>query len=201
VGGRLVKGMFHKAIISGMAVSPEDLAAGTLALQAFVKNAKYVEIIVNVAFATIPSILGIGAAGILGSGIINTAREVRNSISLLKTVGPMMQLGWMAGRGLKKGVLIGKDRVAEKLIQSDNELFQKVGNALLKKKTQDTQGKQDEKGGGGGRPPVPPDIKPTQGKQEGQSGEGSKIILPEDLLKSGKLSLEEYLKLLKKSEK
>jgi len=162
----LVKGMFHRAIISGMAVSPEDLAAGTLALQAFVKNAKYVEIIVNVAFTTIPSILGIGAAGILGSGIINTAREVRNSISLLKTVGPLARLGVMAGRGLGKGVLIGKDRVAEKLIQSDNEWFQKVGNALLKKKTQDTQGKQDEKGGGGGSPPTPPEIKPSEKKEE-----------------------------------
>jgi len=81
-----------------MAVSPEDLAAGTLALQTFIKNAKYVEIIVNVAFGAIPSILGIGAAGILGSGIINTAKEVRNSISLLKTVGPMVGLGVMAGR-------------------------------------------------------------------------------------------------------
>jgi hypothetical protein len=46
-----VRGMFHRAIISGMAVSPEDLAAGALALQTFVKNAKNVEIIVNVAFA------------------------------------------------------------------------------------------------------------------------------------------------------
>jgi hypothetical protein len=83
-----------------MAVSPEDLAAGALALQMFIKNAQYVEIIVNVAFGAIPSILGIGAAGLIGHGIINTAKEVRNSISLLKTVGPMAQLGWMAGKGL-----------------------------------------------------------------------------------------------------
>jgi len=101
VGGRLVKGMFHRAIISGMAVNPEDLAAGALALQVFVKNAKNVEIIVNVAFGAIPSILGIGAAGLLGSGIINTAKEVRNSISLLRTVVPMMQLGVMVGRRLE----------------------------------------------------------------------------------------------------
>jgi len=169
VGGRLVKGMFHRAIISGMAVSPEDLAAGTLALQTFVKNAEYVEIIVNVAFGAIPSILGIGAAGLLGSGIINTAKEVRNSISLLKTVGPLAGLGVMAGRGLntlRKGA-------AERLKQSDKGFWRGVGHfftpiqwtkSKLKKKTQDTQGKQDEKGGGGsggggGNPPPPPDKK------------------------------------------
>jgi hypothetical protein len=99
-----------------MAVSPEDLAAGALALQVFIKNAQYVEIIVNVAFGAIPSILGIGAAGLIGHGIINTAKEVRNSISLLKTVGPMAQLGWMAGKGLntlRKGT-------AERWQQSDS---------------------------------------------------------------------------------
>ncbi len=53
MGRRLVKGMFHRAIISGMAVSPEDLAAGALALQVFVKNAKNVEMIVNIAFAVV----------------------------------------------------------------------------------------------------------------------------------------------------
>jgi hypothetical protein len=79
-----------------MAVSPEDLAAGALALQVFVKNAQYVEIIVNVAFGVIPSILGIGAAGLLGSGIINTAREVRNSTSLLRGMG---KLRWSGGGG------------------------------------------------------------------------------------------------------
>jgi hypothetical protein len=144
-----------------MAVSPEDLAAGALALQVFVKNAQYVEIIVNVAFGAIPSILGIGAAGLLGHGIINTAKEVRNSISLLKTVGPMAQVGWMAGKGLntlRKGT-------AEWLKQRDHGLWRGVGNILTpyqwaksrwKKKRQDTQGKQDEQGGGGGSPPVPP---------------------------------------------
>lgn len=158
--------MFHRAIISGMAVSPEDLAAGTLALQTFVKNAEYVEIIVNVAFGAIPSILGIGAAGLLGSGIINTAKEVRNSISLLKTVGPLAGLGVMAGRGLntlRKGA-------AERLKQSDKGFWRGVGHfftpiqwtkSKLKKRKQDTQGKQDEKGGGGsgGSPPPPPDKK------------------------------------------
>jgi len=169
----LVKGMFHRAIISGMAVSPEDLAAGTLALQVFVKNAKYVEIIVNVAFGAIPSILGIGAAGLLGSGIINTAKEVRNSISLLKTVGPMVGLGVMAGRGLNKGRILAGEWAKQK----DSSFWQKVGTFLtfdqlikskLKKNNQDTQGKQDEKGGGGsgGSPPPPPDIKPSEKKEE-----------------------------------
>lgn len=143
----MVKGMFHRAIISGMAVSQEELAAGTLALQTFVKNAKYVEIIVNVAFGAIPSILGIGAAGILGSGIINTAREVRNSISLLKTVGPMVGLGVMAGRGLNTF----RRRIAESGLQSDNWLFRNSiifiapiqwTKSKLKKKKQDTQDQQ-----------------------------------------------------------
>jgi hypothetical protein len=153
-----VKGVFHRAIISGMAVSPEDLAAGALALQTFIKNAQYVEIIVNVAFAAIPSILGIGAAGLLGSGIINTAKEVRNSISLLKTVGPMAQLGWMAGKGLGKGLRIGRDKAAEKWPFLTKW---RVMNWFFKPKKkggekQDTQGKQDKQGRGGPPPPPPP---------------------------------------------
>jgi hypothetical protein len=149
----------------------------------------------DVAFAAIPSILGIGAAGILGHGIINTAKEIRNSISLLKTVGPMAGLGWMAGKGLGKGLRIGLDKAAEKLPflterRATNWFFKPP-----KKKggeNQDTQGKQEGQGGGsGGNPPTPPDIKPDKNQDR-------KIILPEDLLKSGELSLEEYLKLLKK---
>ena len=124
------------------------------------------EIIVNVAFGAIPSILGIGAAGLLGSGIINTAKEVRNSISLLRTVGPMAQLGWMAGKELntlRKGT-------AERLKQYNHPVLQFFGNFLTPvqwykskrgKNNQDIQGKQEEqgRGGGGGNPPVPPDIK------------------------------------------
>jgi hypothetical protein len=160
--------MFHRAIISGMAVSPEDLAAGALALQVFIKNAQYVEIIVNVAFATIPTILGLGAAGLLGSGIINTAKEVRNSISLLKTVVPMMQLGVMAGGRLNEG----RKRLAEWAKQKDHPFWRGFGNFLTpvqwikskrKQNNQDTQSKQDKQdsggGGGGGSPPVPPDKK------------------------------------------
>ncbi len=150
-----------------MAVSPEDLAAGALALQVFVKNAKNVEIIVNVAFAVIPTVLGLGAAGLLGSGIINTAKEVRNSISLLKTVGPMAGLGLEVGKGLNRGRIWA----AERLKQSDNEAARFLGNFLTpiqwtkskwKKNNQDTQGKQDGQGsgsGGGGNPPPPPDKK------------------------------------------
>ncbi len=187
--------MDYRAIISGMAVSPEDLAAGALALQVFVKNAKNVEIIVNVAFATIPTVLGLGAAGLLGSGIINTAKDVIKSISLLKTVGPLAGLGLAAGKGLNKGRILA----GEWLKQSDKWYLRGFGNVLTPvqwykskrgKNNQDTQGKQEEKGSGGsgGSPPPPPDTK-------------RKIILPEDLLKSGELSLEEYLKLQKKLEK
>ncbi len=185
-----------------MAVSPEDLAAGALALQVFVKNAKNVEIIVNVAFAAIPTVLGLGAAGLLSSGLINTAKEVRNSISLLKTVGPMAGLGLAAGKGLNKGrIWAGQKFPSLTRLPVVGGLFKPP-----KKKrgeNQDTQDKQEgqRSGGSGGSPPPPPDIKPTQDKQEGQGSEGSKIILPEDLLKSGKISLEEYLKLQKKLEK
>jgi hypothetical protein len=181
--------MFHRAIISGMAVSPEDLAAGALALQTFVKNAKNVEIIVNVAFATIPTILGLGAAGLIGSGIINTARDVKNSISLLKTVGPLAGLGLMAGKGLntlRKGV-------AERLKQYNHPATQFFGNFLTpvqwykskrKKNNQDTQGKQEEKGSGGsgGNPPPPPDIKPSEKKEERPKPTGIDTYSPIDEL-------------------
>ncbi len=172
MGGRLVKGMFHRAIISGMAVSPEDLAAGALALQVFVKNAKNVEIIVNVAFAVIPTVLGLGAAGLLGSGIINTAKDVIKSINLLKTVGPMAGLGLEAGKGLNKGRILA----GERLKQYDNWVPRTIGNFLtldqlikskLKNRKQDIQDKQDKQdgGGGGGNPPTPPDTK-SDNKEE-----------------------------------
>ncbi len=165
--------MDYRAIISGMAVSPEELAAGALALQVFVKNAKNVEIIVNVAFAVIPTVLGLGAAGLLGSGIINTAKEVIKSISLLKTVGPLAGLGLEAGKGLNKGrILLG-----ERLKQSDKWYLRGAGNFLTpvqwyksrrKKNNQDTQSKQEEQsgGGGGGSPPPPPEIKASDKKEE-----------------------------------
>jgi hypothetical protein len=156
-----VKGLFHRAIISAMAVSPEDLAAGTLALQVFVKNARNVEIIVGVAFAVIPTVLGIGAAGLLGSGIINTAKEIRNSVSLLKTFGTgILYGGFLTGKGLGKG----RDWVAEKFPIFTRMPIAKFIFKPPKKKggeNQDTQGKQDrqDSGGGGGNPPTPPDTK------------------------------------------
>ena len=155
-----------------MAVSPEDLAAGAIALQTFIKNTQYVEIIVNVAFGAIPSILGIGAAGLLGSGIINTAKEVRNSLSLLKTVGPGLLYGTaIAGKGLN----IGRKAVAEWAKQRNHPAWLVVGNVLTpyqwikskwKKNNQDTQGKQEEQDrSGSGNPPPPPDIKADKKEQ------------------------------------
>jgi hypothetical protein len=88
--------MRDRAIISGMAVSPEDLAAGALALQTFIKNAKYVEMIVNIAFAVVPSVLGIGAVGLIGRAAVETAREVMRSISLLRELG---KIRWTGGGG------------------------------------------------------------------------------------------------------
>jgi hypothetical protein len=174
---------YREVIILTMAVSSEDLAAGALALQVFIKNAQYVEIIVNVAFGAIPSILGIGAAGLLGSGIINTAKEVRNSISLLRTVGPMMQLGGMAGKDLNTL----RKRTAERWQQSDNLVVKGFGMGLApiqwvkskrKKNNQDTQGKQEGQGGGsGGNPPPPPDIKSDK-KEERPKPTGIDIYSP-----------------------
>ncbi len=168
-----------------MAVSPEDLAAGALALQVFVKNAKNVEIIVNVAFATIPTVLGLGAAGLLGSGIINTAKDVIKSISLLKTVGPGLQ----AGMDLYKL----RKETAKRWIESGNRL--KMGGAfvlapiqsgifLWKKRKQDTQGKQEEQsgGGGGGSPPPPPEIKASDKKEERPKPTGIETYSPIDTL-------------------
>jgi hypothetical protein len=141
----------------------------------------------DVAFAAILSILGLGAAGLLGSGIINTTKEIRNSISLLRMVGPMAQLGGSLWKGRKAA--------GEWLKQRDNILLKGLGHFLTlpetttsflfnksrkrRQETQDTQGKQEGQGGGGsGNPPVPPDTKSdnkqdTQGKQEGQGGGGS----------------------------
>jgi hypothetical protein len=163
-----VKDMFHRAIISAMAVSPEDIAAGTLALQAFVKNARNVEIIVDVAFATIPTVLGIGAAGLLGSGIINTAKEIRNSVSLLRTFGTGMLYGTVL-RYKAGGYLQQRDsRLAKGFgIGLAPELFLFKSFESRWKKKQDTQSKQDgqDSGGGGGNPPTPPDKK-TDKKEE-----------------------------------
>ncbi|MFZ8860406.1 MAG: hypothetical protein ACO2PP_07895 [Thermocrinis sp.] len=156
-----------------MAVSPEDLAAGALALQTFIKNAEYVEMVVGVAFGVIPSILGLGAAGLLASGISNTAKEVRSSLSLLKTAGPGLLYGAvLTGKGLN----IGRKWIAEKLQQSDSERLQKIGNFLWKKKNQDTQGKQEGQGGsGGGTPPTPPEIKADKKEQNNEAKKPKRV--------------------------
>jgi hypothetical protein len=167
-----------------MAVSPEDLAAGTLALQVFVKNAKNVEIIVDVAFGVIPSVLGIGAAGLLGSGIINTAKEVRNSISLLKTFGPGLIHG---GYGLN----LLRKKYGEKWMQSSNPVLKGFGIALTpiqwiksRRKGKDTQDKKDDPdgggggGGGGGNPPNPPEIKSSSKENENNKTEKPRPLQP-----------------------
>jgi hypothetical protein len=112
----------------------------------------------------------------LGSGISNTAKEVRNSISLLKTVGPGLLYGTaMAGKGLN----VGRKWIAEKLQQSDSKLLQKAGNVLWKKRNQDTQGKQEEQGsgggGGGGSPPTPPDIKADKKEQNNEAKKPKRV--------------------------
>jgi len=149
------------------------LAAGALALQTFIKNAEYVEMVVGVAFGVIPSILGLGAAGLLASGISNTAKEVRSSLSLLKTVGPGLLYGTaMAGKGLN----IGRKAVAEWAKQRNHPAWLVVGNVLTpyqwikskwKKNNQDTQGKQEEQDrSGSGNPPTPPDIKSDKKEEQ-----------------------------------
>jgi hypothetical protein len=110
----------------------------------------------------------------LGSGIIKTAREVRNSISLLRTVGPLARLGWMAGKGLRKGLGIVRDKAVEKWPSLTK--LPVIGQILFKPpkkkggENQDTQGKQDKQDSGGGRsggsPPVPPDTKSSDKKEE-----------------------------------
>jgi hypothetical protein len=100
-------------------------------------------------------------------------------------------MGRMAGKGLNKGLV----RAGEKWPSLTRIPFAGQFFKPPKKKggeNQDTQGKQEgQGGGGGGSPPVPPDTKSDKNQDR-------KIILPEDLLKSGEISLEEYLKLLKK---
>ncbi|MFZ8860216.1 MAG: hypothetical protein ACO2PP_06915 [Thermocrinis sp.] len=123
--------------------------------------------IVDIAFAVVPTILGLGAAGLIGSASIRTAKNVMNSISLLKTVGPGLLYGTaMAGKGLN----IGRKWIAERLQQSDDKWLQKAGNVLWKKNNQDTQGKRDGKGGGGGgNPPTPPEIKADKKEQNNEA--------------------------------
>ena len=83
-------------------------AEQVLALQTFIKNSRYVEIIVDTAFVVIPTILGGGAAALLGRGAINVASNIAHSFGIMG----MLNLGMFAfnlGRtlgglsGAKKG--------------------------------------------------------------------------------------------------
>jgi len=143
---------------------------------------------VDIAFAVVPSILGFGAAGLIGSTAIRTAKDVMNSISVLRTVGSGMAI---AGKGLN----VGRKWIAEKLQQSDHGILRVVGNALtpvqwakskLKKTNQDTQGKQEKQGSGGegsgGSPPPPPDIKVSDKKEERPKPTGIDTYSPIDEL-------------------
>jgi len=166
-----------------MAVSPEDLAAGALALQVFIKNSQYVEMIVNVAFGAVPSILGIGAAGLLGSGIINTAREVNYSISLLRNLEPMIYLGGMAAGQARKGIGRARDALAERFpFLTEWRITRPFFKSPNKKgkDNQNTQSKQEEQGGGGsgGNPPPPPDIKTSDKKEQDNKAEKPRPLEP-----------------------
>jgi hypothetical protein len=152
--------------------------------------------IVDIAFVVVPSILGLGAAGLIGSSAIRTAKDVMNSISVLQNLGPGIQTQLDIHKGRWK---LGEKvrQYGEKYWQRDggwnkvwggftwflgasiapDQLFVSGVKALRRKKNnQDTQGKQDEKGGGGDKnPPPPPDTKSdnnqdTQGKRDEKGG-------------------------------
>jgi hypothetical protein len=141
-----------------------EIIQGTIALQNFAANAKYVEMIVDIAFAVVPSILGFGAAGLIGSTAIRTANDVMNSISVLQNLGPGlrygMDFGIMTGKVLNKSRILAGEKFPFLTRWRATSWFFKPP----KKKgggDQDTQGKQEEQssGGSGGTPPTPPDIK------------------------------------------
>lgn len=67
-------------------------AEQVLALQTFIKNSRYVEIIVDTAFVVIPTILGGGAAALLGRGAINVASNIAHSFGIMS----MLNLGMFA---------------------------------------------------------------------------------------------------------
>jgi hypothetical protein len=123
-----------------MAVSPEDLAAGALALQMFIKNAQYVEIIVNVAFGAIPSMGWMAWKGRKAAG---EWLKQKDNI-LLKRAGQFLTLPEAA----------------------TSSLFNKFRKR--RQETQDTQNKQEGKAGGGtgGNPPPPPDIKSDKKEEQ-----------------------------------
>lgn len=82
-------------------------AEQVLALQTFIKNSRYVEIIVDTAFVVIPTILGGGAAALLGRGAINVASNIAHSFSIMG----MLNLGMFA---LNLGRTLGGLQVKKK---------------------------------------------------------------------------------------
>jgi len=168
-----------------------EIIQGTIALQTFAANAKYVEMIVDIAFAVVPTILGLGAAGLIGNSAIRTAKDVMGSISVLQNLGPGLRagmgLGWMAGKGLGKGVRIGLDKAAERWPSLKSHPITRPFFKPPKEKggeKQNTQGKQEGQGGGGGggSPPTPPDIKTSEKKEERPKPTGIETYSPIDVL-------------------
>jgi len=129
---------------------------------------------VDIAFAVVPTILGFGAAGLIGSSAIRTAKDVMNSISVLRTVGPGLwylvdfhKIRWEYGKKLQQSEKDGfKGKVIRFLgnfIAPDLLIASKV-KTKLKKNNQDKQ--EGQGGGGGGNPPTPPDTKDKKGEQK-----------------------------------
>jgi hypothetical protein len=127
--------------------------------------------VVDIAFAVVPTILGFGAAGLIGSAAIRTAKDVMNSISLLQNLGPMIYLGGMTARQAGKGIGRARDALAERFPSlTEKPIVRLIFKSPNKKgkDNQNTQSKQEEQGGGGGigNPPPPPDIKTDDKKEE-----------------------------------
>jgi hypothetical protein len=159
----------------------KQIIEGALALQTFAANAKYVEMIVDIAFAVVPTILGLGAAGLIGSSAIRTAKDVMNSISVLRALGPGLgylvgfnKMRWEYGKKLqqidRKGIVRTGLWGLGVFIAPDHLMVSKLKSRWSKRKqnNQDTQGKQEGQAGGGGSgsSPPPPDIKSDKKEEQ-----------------------------------
>jgi len=126
---------------------------------------------VDIAFAVVPTILGLGAAGLIGSSAIRTAKDVMSSISLLQTLEKIKKFkppkggggGGSGGGGCGGG-----------------------GNPPVpppeRRKRQQTQSEGEEGSGGGGggsggNPPTPPDRKSDK-KEQNNKEEKPRPIKP-----------------------
>ena len=111
----------------------DEIIQATIALQHFAANAEYVEMIVNIAFAVVPTILGFGAAGIIGSEAIKTARDVMNSISVIQNLAPMIRLGGMTAVQLSRAAVQLnrlRERTTERWQESDTVGLKILGIVL-----------------------------------------------------------------------